>query len=671
MENTVGLLVNRTVRELNAVACCYGLPFNNRQPKALIYAHLSEQLHMGQHLQRAYRTLASKERDALRTLQAAGGAMSANQFARDFGMIRPYRPWDAQSPQQPWKHMASIAEKLWYLAFIELQDQHVMLCDEIMQLLPALPRVHPIPDRLAGEPPTPDALLADMAAFLGMLTRQRVRLIHGQQLPPLVFRAINARLSQPESGVDRARSERGIGRVRWLHYLAACANLLDRVNGTLKPGFAAWGWLSLTPDERWQMLINAIRADLEQPTPLWKLHHLPHISPSVWDALISGLESLTVGAVYNVRTFLRMLRIQCPGLIAEDVRALLAGPLSWLGLIMLSADGKQFACIASNCPTLTTEHFAAWTMHENGIDIYLNAMPPLRPLVEALAWIGIIDDGLHLLRIDAEAVQRALRCNLDVLQIADEILRLTGAALPQKVFDQLTMWVNHADQLRIEHADLLYAADPELLSSLYADRRLRMLLDKPISPHHAIIHVGMRERLNHRLQRRGYRAQSETPDSPVTPDVTHDIAASAWLAMRVYQSLGALVPQTLPIPGAVSDELKVLLSDQQRDQLEQAASQLVEAVRQAIRGDTTRFNPSPIAQDDPAAVRMSVERAYQERQSITIVYFSPAHGYPIQRIIEPMLPIRWEGEYGYVEAWCRLDNAPRTFRLDRILRLVT
>ncbi len=66
----------------------------------------------------------------------------------------------------------------------------------------------------------------------------------------------------------------------------------------------------------------------------------------------------------------------------------------------------------------------------------------------------------------------------------------------------------------------------------------------------------------------------------------------------------------------------------------------------------------------------AIESAYHERRALTIIYFSPAQGIPTQRIIEPTLPIRWEGEYGYIEAWCQLDNAPRTFRLDRILRVM-
>ncbi len=609
MENTIALLENRTVRELGAVAHCYGLPFNNRQPKPRILTRLSDQLRAGQHLRRAYRTLSAEERDALRALQAAGGTIRRDQFTRDFGVIRPYRPWDVELPRQPWKQAASIAEKLWYGAFIELHGACVALSDESLPLLPPLPPLpplHPLPALSVDEPSSPDALLTDMALFLGMLTRQRVRLIRGRQLAPRDFRVINAHLPRPEPEVDHARSERQIGRVRWLHYLAACARLVDEVNGALKPSLLAWEWLNAPPDERWRRLNSAIRQDLEQRVPLWESYHLPRVSLAVWDALIRGLDTLPINAAYGVRVFLRTLRIQCPGLIAEEVRALLAEPLTWLGQVMLSADGKQFAHCASSVPTLAVEQPGHWTLHESGIDIHLGVVPRLRPLVETLGWIGLLGSSVHTLRIDAEAVQRALRTGLDRLQIADAVMRLTGTSLSQAAFDQISIWANHADQLRIEHADLLYAADSTLLSSLYADRRLRTLLDKPISPHHAVIHAGMREPLDQHLQRRGYRAQSDIPDAPASSNVAHsvasDMAASAWLAMRVYQSLGTLVPQTLPIPGAVSDELKAALSADQRDHLEQAASQLMESIRQAIRGNVSMFTPSPLAQDDPDAI---------------------------------------------------------------------
>ena len=678
MKTPCTLLAYRTVRELGAVARCYGLLFNNRHPKNVIYAQLVAQLRAGQHLQRAYRTLTSNERDALRILQAVGGVVSCDQFARDFGVIRPYRPWVAGAPRQPWKHDASVAERLWYLAFIEVQGKCVMLCEDTVPLLPPLPRVHPIPNPMSDLPPTPDTLMVDMAMFLGMLTRERVRLLRGRHLTPRVFRTINARLQQAESNVDSARSERQIGQVRWLHYVAACAELVENVCGTLKPSFGGWVWLDAAPDTRWQQITAAIKADLDRPISLWGSFRLPHVSRAEWDALLVALDALPTESVYGVRAFLRALRIRCPGLVAETVRALLAGPLTWLGRVTLSTDGKQFAHLTPSVPTCVVEQPCIWTQHEYGIDIHLSTAPPLRPLAESLAWIGIVGAGLHTLRIDAEAVARALRAESNVLSIADVVRRLTGTPLTQAAFDSINVWAGYVDQLRIEHVDLLVAADPALLNALYSDRRLRTLIDKPLSPRHAVIRVGMRAPLDQRLRRRGYRAQSNPPDVRVTPneslnqkaELMHDVAAAAWLAMRVYQSLGELVPPTLPIPGAVSDELKAVLSDAQRDQLEQAALYYADAVRQALRGGISMFSPSPIAQDDPAAIRAAIERAYAYQQPLTVVYFSPAYGSPTQRTITPTLPIRWEGDYGYIEAWCQLDNAPRTFRLDRILRII-
>jgi len=321
------------------------------KPKPDIHARLAEHMTAGQHLRRVYRDLPVESRDALRTLQAEGGRVTYDQFARDFGAIRPYRPWVANAPRQTWKCAESVAEKLWYLAFIERQGDHVILCEAVRPLLPALPIVHPVTRALASDvaAPTPDMLLLDMAMFLGMLTRERVKLMHGRQLAPRVFRMINAHLQQPEPGVDLARSERQIGRVRWLHYLAVCAGLTEVVNGTLKPSFAAWQWLDAAPDMRWQQLYAAIRVDLARrvslssPPSWWSTYCLPPVSLSTWDALISHLDALPVGEVYSTRTFLRKLRIACPGVIAEDVRALLAGPLSWLGAVVTGADGKQFA----------------------------------------------------------------------------------------------------------------------------------------------------------------------------------------------------------------------------------------------------------------------------------------------------------------------------------------
>ena len=75
------------------------------------------------------------------------------------------------------------------------------------------------------------------------------------------------------------------------------------------------------------------------------------------------------------------------------------------------------------------------------------------------------------------------------------------------------------------------------------------------------------------------------------------------------------------------------------------------------------------AQDDPAAIRTAVQLAYAERGALTIQYFSPNSGETTTRTIEPVMLYSRNGAE-YVEAWCQREDDTRTFRLDRILRVL-
>ncbi len=670
MTHTSPLLANRTVRELGTVAHSYGLPFNNRKPKTEIYARVVAALGEGQHLQRAYRTLSSDERDALRTLHTAGGELAQTQFSAYFGEIRPYRPWVAESPRQPWKRPISAAEKVWYLGFIELRDDQVVLCADIGALLPPLPMVHPAPTMLDESESTPAALLVDLAAFLGSLMHDRAKVMHGRWLSPRSFRRIDRALRVRESEIMAARSERGVGRLRYLHYLADCAGLVNIVNGALKPSIEAWAWLDSAPDVQWRMLNEAVARDLSARNPLWERYGLPAISRAAWDRLHQVLETLPSGATYGVRALLKRLHVECPGVSAEQIRALLSGPLSWSGQVMLCADGKQFVYLNNVPPMFPIQTPATLVESESALIIHLSEMPPLRPLVEILGWATADGEGLAALRIGGEAVRRALGHDLSVSQIAEQIGRLTGAPLSRAQFERFERWSREGGQFRVEHLTVLSSPESALLNELLADRGVRNLLEKPLSPHHIVVRAGAETVLARRLARRGQLATPESESAKESIDAPISVAAYAWLAMRVYQELGGLLPQLIPIPGAISDEIKSLLTDTQRDQLEQAAQNLAEKLRRALRGDSDPFAAAPMQDDLPAIIQAAIERAVADRGALTIEYFSPTYGAPTLRTIEPLLPIRWHGEIGYVEAWCRLDDAPRTFRLDRILRVL-
>lgn len=87
--------------------------------------------------------------------------------------------------------------------------------------------------------------------------------------------------------------------------------------------------------------------------------------------------------------------------------------------------------------------------------------------------------------------------------------------------------------------------------------------------------------------------------------------------------------------------------------------QLSDRVRSVIGSQIT------ITEAAQTQVRAVIDRAIAERANVSITYFSPQRDEVKERIISPF-GFFTEGSFEYVEAFCDLAGAIRTFRLDRI-----
>lgn len=225
----VVLLAHRAWYDLRSTAQTHGLPFHTKHNKAQVYARLYHSLIDEGALRRQFKRLSADERAALQALQAAGGTLPQRRFQKAFGAVRLYRPWRGDDvPKTPWKRPQSIAEKLWYLGFIEIvkgRPDHVSLPDEVLALLPPLPRLEaetPVVTPLT--PSGADALCGDVALMLGALMFHDVCPLHGRWIPLRALRRINRHLRTPDD-LNGVRSELQTGRLRFLHYLAECMGL--------------------------------------------------------------------------------------------------------------------------------------------------------------------------------------------------------------------------------------------------------------------------------------------------------------------------------------------------------------------------------------------------------------------------------------------------------------
>jgi hypothetical protein len=618
------LLAERTVRELSALARAYALPLDNQKPRRHLLSRLYEDFSRHECFRRALKTLSAEERSAINVFVRHGGCLKSVEFFQRYGDIRPYRPWRTRTT--PWKNPISIAESLWVKGFIQPQRGGVHLCAEVATLLARKEQLsQPAsagltnPSQAALAPGA--ALLHDLLIWLGMMMGSSPRVRHGRWLPLVWLRAASARLRLPDSRLLHARSELQCDRLRFLHYLAEAAGWLTTVQGRLFITERAWHWLNLVPPAQLALLRRAVGQDLEQREPLWERYRLPARGTHARRQLLAQLKGM-------------------PPAITPAMLHIAAGELR----------------------------------------LSLPPLPPARAYAQLSAWAGFDAEGLI---IGAESARAS---GLSLAQIADQIARFTGEPLPRPAFDQIHRWLTDVPDLRLESAALLTASSPASLDRLTADRRLRPHLGARLTPHHLVVRPESTAILHRRLTTRGLLSPTayRNPPSPKigdqspSPRRTRRLGEgfgvradeTTYLALRLAQELTRATALPLHIPGALSDAYRESLADDDIFALETRVRTLVEATRAALSERPQVDVPLAPAQDDPDAIRAAVKRAFAQRQPLHIEYYSPWQGTITQRYITPLVEIRWEGDVGYIEAWCGLDHAERTFRLDRILRLL-
>lgn len=671
-------LEQRSWRELRAIAQAHGLRFNTNLDKRSAHERLHRELVDKGQLRRSFRALTLEDRAALIALQAAGGTLVLHEFVAVFGEIRAYRPWREDAPVHPWRRPVSSAEKLWFLGFVHIHKSEngrprtICAPADVLDLLPPLPRPHPHFKCLPYPALSPDVLRVDLAAFLGTLLVRPVKPRWHRWLPPWAIKTINARLRIREA-VESVRSELQTGRLRFLHYLAEIGGLIGHQNNAILPTTAAWMWLELPPGDQWRWLWKAMERDIHSRDPVWNMYRFPVITPRLWGALITVLYDLLPDRTYSIRELVESLR---PYVLEdetlESVSDLLRGPLSWAGIITLQ--DQRFMLTARGVATLHGDDRAFSPVEympiQPGEDVLWLDLPevlPTRAWAEFAAW-GTLDEGRWC--VDAESVAQAVEQGHTSHDIMRTLGDLCGGMLPREHFAQIGAWAKQANRLVLRHMTVLTSPDADLLASLRQDRRLREMFGEPLSAFHSAIQPHAVEVLDQHLARRGYRVVTQIvpPAMPPSGDLAPETMEYLWLAARVYRDLSAFVDLPVHIPSAVLHDLATRLPQGRTDDLRRSADLIHDRLARTIEGYAAL--PPPIAQDDPAAIRAAVKRAHEQRGKITIEYFSPGYGAATIRTIAPMLPITESGGAEYIEAWCSTADAVRTFRLDRILRVI-
>lgn len=666
MPSLLSILEKRPRRTLQAVAASHHLPFNTWQAKTEELARLHSLLSDSHKLKRALQTLSQAELAALQALQAQGGSLPQAEFTAAFGAIRPYRPWREGSPEKPWKHPISAAERLWFLAFIDAQGEIVSIPDEVLAELPTLPR----PDHLS--PPletgfSPDSLLADLTALLGVLLQGEGRVQHNRWLAPTKLGEINQRLLHPDE-LSGVRSELQTTRLRFLHYLAETAGLLSVHNRRLVLAPVAWAWLDDMPGSRWQTLWAAWEGDLRRDERLWQVYRFPKISERMWSALFDTLASLPHNRGVSIPSLLLALRpfISGEGRIRTKLITLLRGPLTQAGLVSFDGGTASLtlagrAVATGELPMLDEPATASLIVEGDYLRVVLPPISHPRPFVEALAWAG--GAGREFM-IGVDEVRRAASQGLSADEMARVLSGLVGKPLPLAAYERLHKWHCQAGRLRLERMWVLSSPDTSLLADLRGRRRLAPAFDGALSSHHLVVKPQHAKSLPARLNRRGLPpivAASIGSGTGVGEPFSQSTAAYLWLAVNTYRRLSRFLSLPVGIPTGVVEDIAAHLNAGEIYELRQMCDDLMDALAQAVAGLPTR--PAPAGEYPPATMQV-MEAACRQQRPITISYLDAA-GQTSHRTIEPVMIFEQSGAW-YVEAWCRLAEDVRTFRADRV-----
>ncbi|QPC80926.1 WYL domain-containing protein [Phototrophicus methaneseepsis] len=651
------VLSSRTYRDLRVVAGAHRLRFNNKIPKQATIARLSMTLATDE-MHRAFRQLSEKERLALQALQAHEGKMPLYRFVRAFGSIRPYKPWRIDAIPHPWRRPISVAERLYQLAFIHIEGQQVVLVDEVQALLPPLPRPKPI--HSASDLPLSsvrDALLTDISALLGTLTYKPIRPQWHRWLPPYALKAINERLYIKEDCTE-IRSEMQTNRLRWLHYLAQSAGLMSIQGGHFLPTTRAWSWLNQPAEERWHVLFEAI-----DPThTLWHEFRLPDIEPALWRVLKHQLSRLEPEKSYHIRELVAAMRPYLPEMrrVGGQTRYLLETALTWMGYVQV--DGLHFSLTSS----------AQADIEPLQIDTWNNAyyLEPVRRSHPA-AWAELLsfarpENGA--LCIDEAAVRHAIGSGYQADDVMRILASLTGAPLALTIAQQIESWAQNARSLQIKHMVVLQSSDKEALQAIRTDWRLRPYIEESLSPHHLAIRSEHWHTLRQRLANRGYyplTSGSIPQKRRVSDHLSNDMREYLWLAARVYQRMSTFSELPIAMPGALLDWLADDIDPTTLHGLQTQVDAVIDNVRERIAGFDRR---GYVTQNNSQSIQLAIHAAYDQQTSVEITYHSPYRGETTIRRIEPTMIYSNNGAT-YIEAWCHLEHATRTFRMDRILQV--
>lgn len=246
---------------------------------------------------------------------------------------------------------------------------------------------------------------------------------------------------------------------------------------------------------------------------------------------------------------------------------------------------------------------------------------------------------------------------LQIKRLLDSVL---STSLTIEQVELLIHWYGQSQQYRVQQAWLLETKQPEQLTEIVQDRRLRRHVRAQLGTRLAMVEAEMVPRLRKWLAARG-----EVLQVPVGKELSDTVERSevaySWLGLQVLAGLRAFLPLRVPLPHDALEVVGAELTAVEQTELQQLADEIVGQVREAIRGRDAFF---PAEGAVPEAWLALVREAMVAETAVWLQYQALGERQPSWRRVDPY---RLEARNGlfYLYGYCYRTEATLTFRLDR------
>jgi hypothetical protein len=580
-----------------------------------------------------WNALTEHERSALTRLLSEDGSLPVAVMQREWGAVREPGSFEhARAYLQALRGPATPTERLYSMGFLfrshEQRGAIYRIPNDLRALLPAVPprdrclRVTPSPPPFSIVSAAPGSAENLIVALLTLAYNGEIKALDDGALnKPSLVKLARQLAEQPDLRAIRREADWPL--VAVLRTMALEAGLLRRASsGELRPTAAALDWLQAPQPQRVERLLNGwCGSALDDLTLLcglrWK-GGAPYTlnRNATRRGLNQLLATLPVGEWLSIAEISAAIRRVEPDFQRRDgrydtwllydeqdrlvstwedwelvegalIRAVIGGPLHWLGLFDCGSNA------AKNCEFARMTPLGAHLL----ADAPAPPMPPDVPLIVQSTFEVICPPGASLyarfqLGRVAELQQsgavaiyrltrRALLAAAERGITAQEILRFleeqSHGALPPSVAYTLLEWGGQTEQVRLQDAVLLQTADPVLLAQLRQQKALGLSEIEPLTPTLLRLPDGSASEIAEQLRRAGWGLRDERID-PQLPLDERDLKALVSAAL-VYTRICTELDLPCEIPPALLQRLCRLVPARWVESAEQSAAQALGAIR--------------------------------------------------------------------------------------------